>query len=1513
MSRLFRHIAGIASLSVILAGSALAAGPKVQIQPQVRVVNKVDNAKLTVLSHTAPEVVSTAVVHGRIAASTQFNHMHLVLKSSDDQEYALRSLLDEQQDKSSANFHKWMTPEAFGTTFGVSSADISKVNAWLQDAGFSVEAVSPGARVITFSGTAGQIESAFHTEIHNITVNGEAHVSNTVDLSVPEALAPVIAGIARLNDFGYTNNAVNPHPLVKGTDGQFHTVIPGTNQPDYTSTSSGSHYVSPADVATIYNATPLLNSGINGSGVTIGVIGQTSINIANVETFRSMFRLPNNDPQIVNVGPAPAIIGDDIESDLDVEWAGALATAANVKFYTAGVGGFYDVGVDVSALQAVDLNVADIISMSYGGCEKTNAAAGTAYWNSLWEQAAAQGQTVFVSTGDSSATGCASSSAALATGASAVYGVNALGSSAYNVAVGGSEFNEGTATGVTSYWGAGGTAPYGTALGYIPETVWSEGSFDIVQQSSGVSGGGGGVSMFTGRPAWQVGPGIGADPAGPTFTTTGAIPATQQHRLVPDVSLIAAGNHDGTIFCSEGVCKLDASGNVAGIGVVGGTSVATPVMAGVQALINQKNGGRQGNANYYYYKLAAAQTTANCASTLPPAATCNFNDIVTGNNYSPLKNTGSYTVATGTLNGTLGTDYLGFAAGTGYDVATGLGTPNITNLATNWKTITFTATTTKLTLSPTKTAHGTAIAATITVAPTTGTGTPTGDVSVRAVAQTPAGFDGNVYTLSGGSVSASLTALPGGTYNVIAHYAGDSVFGASDSAPVSVTITKEDSTTFLTPGNATSGGSLTSQSTFAYGLSVYLETEVQGNSATAVNGNNVLNTGIPTGAVTYALTLGTKALPSVSANLDVYGTSYLEAGQSFAGYLLNANYPVLAVGSYSATVSYPGDNSFNPSNATATFAVTKASVNPTLRAATTQITSGSPAIFNITIAASGAGALPTGTVTLTDNTTSTPLGSVTLANGAAVLTTNSIVTSGTHSVTAAYSGDANYNATNSSAVTLTVGGTSSTMSLAVTVGGVSTPNAVVLNTVVMTATAPAAATGTVYFYDGALNLGSATLSASTHTAALSTSSLTAGVHMLTATYGGNATVAASTSAGFQLNVLQNQPTLSFTSQQANNSASTVSMSATLTPVPAVPGTSGVANPAPSAAVQFMDGATVLGTSSLAFTANYHTYSAAFTTSAALKPGVHTLSAKFLGDGNYAAATSGIQTVSIGLTTTTLTSSTTSIGTNVPFTLTAKVAPVVANSTAITGTVNFLQDGTVSLGTAPVTNGTATLSNAAITSVGTHTITAVYSGDANYYTSTSSSSVSIVSVAQGFTLTANPASLTVTRGSSGSLLITGTSFGNYAGSAVLSCTGLPANSFCSFAQIVGSYPPTASTTYPGGASMVFQGTNNVQTFVMTVNTISTSAHATSIAGFLWIPAMLMGGLFAFRRKQFSVRGRQLLMLAILFCGVVAMSGCGSGVGSTPTGSSTVVVTGTGVGLASYNPNVSPTVSVSLTVQ
>ena len=1363
---------------------------------------------MTVLSNTTPSVVANAVDNGRVAPNTPVSHLFLVLKSSDEQETALRGLLDDQQDKSSPNYHQWMTPDAFGATFGVASGDVAKVAAWLQDSGFAVQPVARGGRILQFSGTTGQVETAFQTELHHITVNGEAHISNTKDISVPSALTPVIAGISALNDFHPKSRAVNPHKLVMGADGQLYPVIPGTDAPDYTSLSSGSHYVGPADLATIYNGKTLLASGIDGTGVTIGIIGQTSVNLSDVQTYRQLFNLPDNDPLIVNVGPPPAIIGDDIESDLDLELAGALAVRAQIKFFTAG-GSLLDGGVSTSALTAVDTNGADIISLSYGGCELSNGSSGTAYWNSLWQQAAAQGQTVFVSTGDSSATGCASSSAALAnTATSGTYGVNALGSSAYNVAVGGSEFNEGTTTGLTSYWGPGGFSPYGTALSYIPETVWSEGSFDIVQTESGVAGSGGGVSMFTGRPPWQTGTGISstADPAGPTFTASGAIPASQLHRLVPDVALIAASGHDGTIFCSEGSCKINSDGTVGSLGIVGGTSVATPTMAGFQALINQKNGGRQGNANYYYYKLAAANTAANCASTLPPAATCNFFDTVTGDNYSPKTSTGKYNASTGTISGTLGTDYIGFPATTGFDEATGLGTPNITNLATNWSKVTFNASKTALTLTPTTTTHGTAIAFTINV--TANAGTPSGQVSLIAVGQPAGAGDSNVYPLTSGTATGNVVNLPGGTYSVIARYTGDSVYGASDSAPVTVTISKEPSTTYLNSYNITTAGAVNSATTFAYGTSIYLDTEIQGNSIGGFTNNGVPTNGAPTGTVLFNVASGATALPSYTSNLDSYGATYLEIAQTFTNFLIYANYQALVPGPYTVAATYSGDNSFGTSNASASVTVVKATVAPVLRAASAEIASGATTTFNVTIAASGGGVLPTGTVTLTDNTTSKVLGSAVLANGAAVVTTNLITSNGAHSVVAAYSGDGNYNTTTSAAATVTVGGTATSLLLGSTIS-----TAKVLTSIPLVATVPSGVTGTVYFYDGAVALGSATISTATLTATLNVAMLAAGTHNLTATYAGTATYQSATSAVLPIVITQNTPTLQLTSQLADATAANVAMNGVLTLSPA---NTAAANPAPSVPIQFLDGATVLGSVPLSYTLNYHTYAAAYTT-AVLKPGPHTLSASFAGDLNYAAATSNIQTVNIGLTNTAITSAPSATPTGVPFSVTATVTTQVASTVSITGTVSFY-DGATFLGKANVTNGSATLTTATLNGVSTHSVTATYSGDNNYYTSTSTGvSVIVVKQASVIAVSANPTSVTPVQPTVLTATVTAAVAGSPTGTVTFSDNGVPLGSPVNLVGGQAQLPTlllsgaqSISATYSGDTSFLASSTTSSAT-------------------------------------------------------------------------------------------------------
>ena len=320
------------SLPVVLFVAAFFASlATAQLQPQLsahrsaRITAKVDRKVLATLHGTHPDVLARATVGQRLNANTQLQHMVLVLKPSDEQENALASLLDAQQDKNSGSFHKWLTPDTFATSFGVAPSDIAQVSAWLADSGLPVESVSRSGRFITFSGSVHAVETAFNTEMHNVTVDGEVHISNTTDVAIPAALAPVVKGLARLNNF-FPKSGVSSWKKVSMA-----ASASGVS-PDYGVNPAGTHYIGAADLATIYNAKPLTTAGIDGKGITISVIARSNIKIADVQTYRSFFGLPQNDPEIIVVGQDPGQNSDDIEAYLDAEMAGSLASGANVKF-----------------------------------------------------------------------------------------------------------------------------------------------------------------------------------------------------------------------------------------------------------------------------------------------------------------------------------------------------------------------------------------------------------------------------------------------------------------------------------------------------------------------------------------------------------------------------------------------------------------------------------------------------------------------------------------------------------------------------------------------------------------------------------------------------------------------------------------------------------------------------------------------------------------------------------------------------------------------------------------------------------------------------------------------------------------------------------------------------------------------------------------------------------------------------------------------------------------------------
>ncbi|MGB8030941.1 MAG: protease pro-enzyme activation domain-containing protein [Terracidiphilus sp.] len=891
----------------------------------------VDDAQRTTLRGNTHPLVRRALDQGAAPSSLPMQHMILVLKRSADQESALHALLDAQQTRGSSSYHQWLAPQEFGKEFGPADSDIAAVEAWLESHGFKVESVSNGRTAIEFSGTAGQVQDAFQTSIHSYLLNGEQHWANASDPSIPSALAPAVKGVLSLHNFPR-----RPQFTVMGAQAQ--AANSGRGEPLYTFTSGESNYyaVGPTDWATIYNVLPLWNAGIDGAGQTIAIVGETDINPSDIAAFRSLFGLPVNIPKIIVNGTDPGISpGDEPEAVLDVSWSGAVARNATIDL-VASATTTTALGVDLSALYIVDNNVAPIMSESYGECEATLGDAGNAFYNSLWEQAAAEGITVVEAAGDGGSAGCDDfNSEALA---SQGLGVSGFASTPYNVAVGGTDFDQ-SATTAPNYWSATNVASTeASALGYIPETVWnqscagqglSNGVSQCPTSSSDlniVAGSGGPSSCATGgdsgncagypKPSWQTGLGVPQDGV----------------RDLPDVSLFASAGFNGSFYI---ICEQDFTpfgvilgadfpcslANETFVGV-GGTSAAAPTFAGILALVEQKAGSRQGNANYVLYNLAA-QPGASCNSSAAPAngGACVFYDITKGNDAVPCSGTldCGFAPGSGGYGIMMDPDDPAVPAWTttaGYDLATGLGSVNVANLVTAWSSASFSpSATTLVSLTPVSLAHGQAVSVNVTVAPKSATGTPTGSVALMAAVNGGSTAIAN-FPLVNGAASETTTLLPGGTYNVTAHYPGDGTFAASDSAPVEVTVAKENSQTALSleAYNPTTQTFSPASATVPYGSIFYIHGDVTNAAGTPCTPSQ-LETQIPCPTGNLNLTVPGIAFASGTLALNTQG--YTE-DQTLYG-------AIPAAGTYAIQTQYSGDVSYNPGNpATMNLVVTPA-------------------------------------------------------------------------------------------------------------------------------------------------------------------------------------------------------------------------------------------------------------------------------------------------------------------------------------------------------------------------------------------------------------------------------------------------------------------------------------------------------------------------------------------------------------------------------------------------------------
>jgi subtilase family serine protease len=696
---------------------------------------------------------------GEVMPELTLGDLVLVLRRSPQQQKEFDAFVASQYDANSKNYHRWLTPEQIYTQFGPSPSDIQAISNWLADHGLTVDEVAADGMTIRFSGSAAQVEEAFHTPIHTLEVKGERHVANMADPQIPAALGPVVVGVKALhNFFAKPMHRMGAAVTRDAEAGGWRRVggevaksdLAGRVKPQFgTADAYGDvvEDVAPYDFAKIYNVLPewTAASPIDGSQQTIAIAGTSNINLPDVAAFRSAFGLPAKAPSVLITNSDPgacpgfaASCADDlVENTLDVEWSGAVAKGANIVLVTSSAPTTTSDPLFLSEQYIVQHKTASIMNVSYGSCELQLGTAGNAEYNNLWQTAAAEGIAVFVASGDAGSPACDQ-------GFDAIYGipypaqfglaVNGIASTPYDTSVGGTDLNWGSTA--APYWSAANGTGLSSAVGYIPEVPWNSSCVNplilpalatdaayigvsgvvdaesacnfviesgaYIQTNFGVNlaplvdtiGGGGGASNCTvsgsanpeacggyyAKPSWQAGvTGIPADGA----------------RDVPDLSFFASNGFLGSsyLICvaeAGSACTYSAAAEPTAQ-EVGGTSVASPAMAGVMALINQRSGSSQGNPNTVLYELAARQSYSNCsAETVKATSTsCVFNDIDTGTNAMACVNPAIQespncaVIYAGDPAGIL----TGFSAGVGYDQATGLGSLNVANAVNSWPSI----------------------------------------------------------------------------------------------------------------------------------------------------------------------------------------------------------------------------------------------------------------------------------------------------------------------------------------------------------------------------------------------------------------------------------------------------------------------------------------------------------------------------------------------------------------------------------------------------------------------------------------------------------------------------------------------------------------------------------------------------------------------------------------------------------------------------------------------------------
>jgi subtilase family serine protease len=1367
-----------------------------------RVTQAVDPGRVAVLANHHPLWANAANDAGALPSSNKMAPMTLVLARSVSQEQAFKQLIADQHNPASPEFHQWLTPTEVGERFGLSDGDLTAITGWLQDEGLRVDWISPSRNLIGFSGTAGAVGRAFGTEIHAYDVHGERRISVATEPTIPQALEPAIEAVRGL----YT---IEDRPQSHVTPAK--KIAP---QMTVTNGSTTAYFIAPADFNTIYN----VPASLTGAGETIGIVSESRTDFADFSNFRSLtgVTFPNPteviptayggvDPGAAYTSPPSGSVStaSQVEATLDVTRAGSVAPGANLLLVAAteASGGIVP---DTEYLVESSPVPANIINISFGECESEAGSSGVAVWDALFEQAASEGISVFVSSGDSGASGC-DTAFTTPPASPAANSPNSICSSSYVTCVGGTEFND--TSNPTEYWNAADGANLLSAVSYIPEGGWNEpGTSSDTQAASS----GGGVSAYIATPSWQTGTGV---------------PSARTGRYTPDVSF-SASCHDSYFGCMNaagGSCVAGSDGSYYFVGYCG-TSASAPGMAGVGALLNQKLGVAQGNLNAQIYQEAAATSAAFNDVTVASSgvASCSVSTPSMCNNSIP-----SATSLTG--------GQAGYLVTTGYDEVTGLGSLNVTEFLDN-----FTAKLTPtVTVSPSPTSITTTQSVTVTVTVSDGSAnpTPTGTVTL-----TSGSYASSATTLASGTASITVPAgsLSAGTDTLTATYEPDgpsstTYAGATGSQTEMVTAaTKTTPTVTVSPSAA--------QITTAETLTVTV-------TVAPTTGNPT-----PTGSVTLAS--------------GSYSSAATTLASGTAAIVVPAGSLATGTDTLTATYSPDANGALVYNSATGTGSITvTAQVTPTVTVTPSPatITTAQSTTVTIAVAAGGGYGTPTGSVTLTSGSYTSA--ATTLASGSASITVPAgSLAAGADTLTATYTPDSTsspiYNSTTGThSITVTAPKSAPAVTVSPSAAQITTAETLTVTISVAPTSGNPTPTGSVTVASGSYTSAATTLSSGSAAIVIPPGSLATGTDTLTATYtpdsNSSSIYNSSTGTGSITVTAKETPTVT-----VSPSPSTITTAQATTVTITVGAAAGYGTPTGSVEVtsgSYTSAVTTLSSGSASITIPAGSLASGSDTLTASYTPDSTSSATY----NTASGTHAISVSAAKITpTVTVTPSASQITTAQSLSVTVSVNGGSGTSTA-TGSVTLASGSYTSAATTLSGGSTSITIPAGSLATGTDTLTATYTPDSTsspvYNPATGTGSVT-VTAKETPSVTVAPSPASITTAQSTMVTITVGAVGGY-GTPTGSVT-LTSGSYSSAVTTLAS--GSASITIPAGSlatgtdmlmatytpdstsSPVYNPATGTQSVTVTVAkktatvTVSPSAASVTVAESLTVTISVNGG-------------------------------------------------------------------------